>query len=94
MPFAPEIVIPALKSIMENYPYVIKNGRIPTGFNPSITEADGKAWVCDGYFGLDQGATVLMIENFRSAHVWNFMRKCSYLADGLRRASFREGWLS
>jgi hypothetical protein len=34
-----------------------------------------------------------MIENHRSGFFWNLMRKCPYLADGLRRAGFTGGWL-
>jgi hypothetical protein len=35
-----------------------------------------------------------MIENYRSAMVWNSMRKNAYLRRGLERAGFTGGWLS
>ena len=65
------------------------------GFNPSFAvELDGSSgWVSDDYFGLDQGMTVLMIENHRSGFVWTLMKKCRVLVDGLRRAGFSGGWL-
>lgn len=94
IPFAPELAIPVLKHIQENYSHVIQDGRIPTGFNPSVLEEDGRAWVSDGYFGLDQGATLLMIENFRTGFVWNLVRKNTYLKRGLELAGFKGGWLS
>lgn len=52
-------------------------------------------WVDDagGYYGLDQGIVVMMIENYRSGLIWNLMRSCSYIASGLRRAGFAGGWL-
>ena len=34
-----------------------------------------------------------MIENHRSALVWNTMRKSAYLRRGLARAGFTGGWL-
>ena len=94
IPFAPELAIPALQTIQKDYPYVIRDGCIPTGFNPSVREKDGKAWVSEGYFGLDQGATLLMIENFRSGFIWSQMRQCPYLIEGLTCAGFKGGWLS
>jgi hypothetical protein len=50
--------------------------------------------VCDGYFGLDQGLVVLMIENYRSGLIWQLMRRCPPIGCGLRRAGFTGGWLS
>jgi hypothetical protein len=94
LPFAADVVIPALKHLMDNYPYVIQANRIPTSFNPSVKTADGKAWVADAYFGLDQGAIVLMLENARSDLIWNVMHQCTYIVAGLKRAGFRGGWLS
>jgi hypothetical protein len=45
------------------------------------------------YLGIDQGAIVLMIENYRSDFVWNVMRRNPYLRKGLERAGFGGGWL-
>lgn len=42
-------------------------------------------WKC----GLNQGPIVMMIENYRSGLVWELVRDCPWLAEGLRR-----GWLS
>ena len=36
----------------------------------------------------------MMIENYRTGLVWELMRRCPYLIEGLRRANFRGGWLS
>jgi hypothetical protein len=50
-------------------------------------------WISEGYFGLDQGIIVLMIENYRSQLTWSLMRACPYIQRGLQRAGFRGGWL-
>jgi len=94
IPFAAEIAIPALKHIIETYPYVIQEHRIPGGFNASVKTVDGHAWVAEDYFGLDQGAIVLMIENTRSNLIWNLLHQCPYIVSGLKRAGFQGGWLS
>ena len=53
-------------------------------FNPSFTSADeplshgrfvpGFGWVDEDYLGIDQGALVAMIENYRSGLIWSVMR--------------------
>ena len=50
-------------------------------------------WISKGYYGLDQGPIVMMIENYRSEFIWRLMRKCTYIVKGLRRAGFSGGWL-
>ena len=52
-----------------------------------------KGWISKGYYGLDQGPIVLMIENYRSEFLWRLMRSCPYIVNGLRRAGFSGGWL-
>jgi hypothetical protein len=34
-----------------------------------------------------------MIENYRTALIWNITRRCPYVTTGLRRAGFTGGWL-
>ena len=66
---------------------------LAASFNPTFPSPDGLGWVSPVNYGLNQGPIVLMIENWRSGFVWNLMRRCSYLAEGLRRAGFTGGWL-
>jgi hypothetical protein len=93
LPFAEEIVLPAVRSMLQRYPEIATDGRLASGFNPTLATADGRAWVSPGHFGLDQGIVVMMIENHWSELIWRLMRECSYLSTGLRRAGFRGGWL-
>jgi hypothetical protein len=72
---------------------MLSEERLATSVNPSLTGADGRAWVSPGHYGLDQGIVLMMIENHRSGLLWQLMRGCAYLRDGLRVAGFRGGWL-
>jgi hypothetical protein len=62
--------------------------------SPSSKTSDSKGWISVGHYGIDQGPVILMIENFRSGMVWDLMRRCPYLIQGLGRAGFRGGWLA
>jgi len=35
-------------------------------FNPTFAGASNNGWISKGYYGLDQGPIILMIENYRS----------------------------
>ncbi len=97
LPFAPEVCLPALKTMWEIYydslvgPYGFKDA-----FNPTFT-ADGRlpqGWFGEDYLGIDQGPIVLMIENYRSGFLWELMKKNPYIRAGLQRAGFNGGWLT
>jgi hypothetical protein len=94
LPFAPELALSALRHFCGHYPEMIRDSRLPSGFNPSWPGDGASGWVCEGYFGLDQGLVVLMIENYRSGLIWQLMRRCPPIGNGLRRAGFTGGWLS
>ncbi len=94
LPFAPDRVVRALRHFCEYYPELIRTGRLPSGFNPTLSGPRAAGWVYDGYLGLDQGVVVMMIENYRSDLIWRLMRRCPYVAKGLQRAGFTGGWLS
>jgi hypothetical protein len=49
--------------------------------------------VSKGYYGLDQGPIIMMIENYRTGLIWRLMRRSPFIIDGLRRAGFQGGWL-
>ena len=93
LPFAPAIALEGVRSMLLRYPQILSEGRLASAFNPSLAVGDSAAWVSAGHFGLDQGIVLMMIENHRSGFIWQLMRACPYLVDGLRRAGFRGGWL-
>jgi hypothetical protein len=95
LPFAPEIVLPTLQYFNDAYPDMTSEYGFKCSFNPTFNEGyqSRRGWVSKGYYGLDQGPVVVMIENYRSGFFWDLMRKCPYVSDGLRRTGFKGGWL-
>jgi hypothetical protein len=95
LPFAPEIVLPTIRNMIHLGvgPTCCAYG-LAASFNPTFPSASGAlGWVSPWNYGLNQGAMVLMVENYRSGLTWRLMRRCPYLATGLRRAGFAGGWL-
>ncbi len=92
LPFAPEIVLPALEFCIHQARLTEFNSYgFKASFNPSHPGASGNPygwWVSPWHYGLNQGPIVLMIENHRTGLLWQLTRKCRYIADGLRRAGF------
>ena len=93
LPFEPRIALAAVRHCLTHYPDIVKDGRLPSGFNPTLSGSNSHGWISEGHFGLDQGIIVLMIENYRSQLVWKLMRDCPYIKRGLQRAGFRGSWL-
>lgn len=95
VPFAPEIVVPALKAMKSRYGEKLwtKYGFVDA-FNPTyITPQTPDGWFDHDYLGIDQGPIAIMIENYRNGFVWEVMKKNKYLITGLKNARFRGGWL-
>jgi hypothetical protein len=93
LPFAPEIVFPAIYYFCEQHPELAEAGGLASGLNLSFVDANGRGWHSEGNFGLDQGIAVMMIENYRTEMVWNLMRQCGVIRTGLRAAGFTGDWL-
>jgi len=84
LPFAPEIVLPTIKSINSKYGKTLwgKYGYYDA-FNPTAK------WVDDDYLGIDEGPMLMMIENFRTGLVWNYVMKDPIIQKGLTRLGYR-----
>lgn len=91
LPFMPEQSLNAILHIQKTYPDVIQNYHIPSGFNPSLVDKNNRIWISDGYYALDQGIIMLMIENYRSGFIWDLMKKNPYIQGGLHKAGFKDG---
>ena len=96
LPFAPEIAVPTIADFTRwqragDHPYGFK-----AAFNPTFPDPGGlpNGWVSPWHFGINEGPSVAMIENYKSGLVWQSMRGCRYLVAGLRAAGFTGGWLS
>jgi hypothetical protein len=83
LPFAPEIVLPTIKSMNAKYGKKLwgKYGYYDS-FNPTAN------WVNDDYIGIDEGPMLIMIENFRTGLVWNYMMKDPIVQKGLSRLGY------
>jgi hypothetical protein len=95
LPFAPEIVEPALRyfatlRLRGNGAYGLE-----AAFNATIADlaSPPRLWVSPVHLGISRGPIVLMIENYRTGLIWGLMRGCPYVVAGLRRAGFSGGWL-
>jgi hypothetical protein len=83
LPFAPEIVLPTLKSINIRYGKKLwgKYGYYDA-FNPTAK------WFDNDFLGIDEGPMLLMIENFRTGLVWNYVMKDPIIQKGLNKLGF------
>lgn len=93
LPFAPETVLDSIRNMIDRYPEIVQEDRLASSFNPSLADVHGRSWVSGGHYGLDQGIVFMMIENYRTGLIWQWMRSCPYISNGLHRAGFRGGWL-
>ena len=95
LPFAPEIVLPTMEHFRERFPEMLGKYGFTCSGNPTFPARSPATagWISPGYYGIDQGPVVLMIENHRSGFVWELMKRCPAIVDGLRRAGFTGGWL-
>lgn len=96
LPFAPELVLPTMRFYIDEMELKEHNGEgFKATFNPLFpTQGNPKSgWSSSWKYGINQGPIVMMIENYRSGRLWEWMRGCAYLIEGLRRAGFCGGWL-
>jgi hypothetical protein len=82
--FEPELVLSTLNSMNNKYGNKLwgKYG-IVDSFNPTVN------WFCDTYYGIVEGPKLLMIENFRTGLVWNYVMKDLVIQKGLTRLGFK-----
>ena len=88
LPFAPEAALAGTRHLLEAVSASLPPGQIFKRLQSDAVERDG-GWLSEGWYGLDQGLLVMMIENHRTGMIWEIMRHCGYVRDGLKRAGFR-----
>jgi hypothetical protein len=102
LPFAAAAAVAGTRRLLELYPQVCRQDRFSSGFNPTLSGDSGSGdsgsgdtggWLSEGWYGLDQGLLVMMIENHRTGLIWEIMKRCGHVRDGLKRAGFEGGWL-
>ncbi len=81
--FAPEIVIPALVTMFDNYgPSLWSTYGFKDAFNPT------QNWFATDVLGIDQGPIIIMIENYLNESVWNRFMQNPNVQQGLALAGF------
>lgn len=83
LPFTPEIVLPTIRSMIDRYGGKLwgKYGFYDS-FNPTAN------WVNDDFIGIGQGPMLIMIENFRTGLVWDYVMKDPIVQKGLNKLGF------
>ena len=56
LPFAPEVVLPSLHRLNEEYPEITNQYGFKCSYNPTFTSGNGKCWVSKGYYRSGPGA--------------------------------------
>jgi hypothetical protein len=85
LPFAPEICLPALRHCYDQYRSNIWTGY---GFRDAFNLTAN--WWASDVLGIDQGAILLMVENYRTQNVWRRFMRCPEVQRGLAAAGFTE----
>ncbi len=102
LPFAPELVLPSIavhaaRHSAEHHDYAYVESYNPSfrsrASTPGAASSARTEWRSPAQYAINQGAVLLMIENYRSGLMWRLMRRSPYIVTGLRRAGFRAGWL-
>jgi hypothetical protein len=102
--FAPELVVPTTLDMQRRFgQHIYSKYGFLDSFNRNflfdVPLRHGRyvpnfGWVAGDYLGIDQGAMLAMIENYRTALVWRMMRKNPHMRRGLEQAGFKGGWLT
>jgi hypothetical protein len=83
MAFTPEYSLPTLR-----YFYTQYRPRIWTAYGFRDAFNLGKQWYGSAELGIDQGPILIMIENYRTQHVWRLFMRNEEVQRGLQRAGF------
>src|SRR5262245_20456937 len=82
LPFAPEVCMPAIRNMYNNWPLLWGTYGFRDAFKPALN------WYDTDFLGIDQGPIVMMIENFTSSSVWSRFMQIPAIQNGLARAGF------
>jgi hypothetical protein len=83
LPFTPELSLATIKNINQKMGSKIWG---KYGYFDAFNETAD--WVASDFIGLDQGVMILMIENFRTGMVWNYVMKDTIIQNGLEKLNF------
>jgi hypothetical protein len=83
LPFAPEVVLPTIRYMIDT-----RGDRIwgRYGFYDAFNDTAG--WVNDDFIGVAQGPLLVMIENFRTGLIWDYVMQDPVIQHGLNRLGY------
>lgn len=95
LPFAPDVVLPTIAAFQKMRLREENTYGFKASFNPTWqTEVTGRSgWVSPFHFGINEGPTVIMIDNHQHDFPWKLTRRATWLRNALQRAGFTGGWL-
>jgi hypothetical protein len=93
LPFASEIVVPAMRHMNESYPEIAGTYGYESSFNPNFPGETSAGWISRWHYAIDQGPLIIMVGNYLSGILWQMTRSSEFVVRGLQRAGFTGGWL-
>ncbi|MBC7998254.1 MAG: hypothetical protein IAF58_09940 [Leptolyngbya sp.] len=90
LPFAPDIVLDTIRNLITQLgdTHMCEYG-FDASYNSSFTTRGKESeWHSPWIFGLNQGALILMIENYQTGLIWKTFNEISYVKIGLEAAGF------
>jgi hypothetical protein len=89
LPFIPELVWEGVKVHVNDSIKVYGREGFTGGYNLTFRDENRKPWVDKEMVGIDHGAAILMVENYRSGLLWSLCMKYQGTVRGMERAGFR-----
>jgi len=88
-PFTPEESMAALKWMYKNLKEIWGRYGFSDSYNFDVFKK--RLWFSTDAIAIDQGALLLMIENYKTNFVWKYFMRNPYIKNGLKKAGFTEG---
>ncbi|HEY9184541.1 MAG TPA: glucoamylase family protein [Salegentibacter sp.] len=84
IPYTPELSLGAMRYFFEDQNELLWG---PAGFYDAFS-LEGEDWAAKKYLAIDQGPTVVMIENYRSGLIWDLFMGAPEVQQGLDKLGF------
>ena len=88
LPFLPKVVWEGVKAHIYDPLKLYGSHGFAGGYNVTFQNEDGKPWVDNEMVGIDHGAAILMVENYRSGLLWSLCMGYEGTVRGMSRAGF------
>lgn len=88
MPYTPKESMAAMRNWYTN-----KKGQLFGQYGFYDAFSDTEQWYPQRYLAIDQGPIVVMMENYRSAFIWNLFMSAPEIQTALRKLEFQSPWL-